>query len=499
MSNPRGKRSKTSDKYSVPSIRTRSHSVGHRGQTGATDPTVTDCEKVNNMSNSQYDEQFQQLLKQMTDLSATVTSEVSSVKSDVSSLRSDFESVKSEVSSFRSELAAVRKEVVDMKGTVNDIEKWVEDREAVDKQHEDKLNAMSDEMTNMQSNISDLQRNLIGSEKKFDQLKEYTLKLESQSRRDNLLFHGIPETNDEKNEKCLHELKCVLSECGVTDVDDIRFVRVHRLGAKDQHSKFPRPIIAKFHWFGDRMRVWGAKSDIRKIRGQKVFMTENYPPDIERRRKVLYPIFKAAKNAGREPSLVYDTLTLDGKKYTSDNIKDVPREFHPKYLATPTNNNITSFFTSDSPLSNFHPADVTDPDGTKYRSSEQMYQHRKALYHRDSHAASLILKSKTPYQAYKAGLGVKGQHQSDWYKGRELGREQMYKSVLTKFQQNPELCEFLIATGDTTIVEGNPTDSVWGVQLKYNDPDIFDPSMWNGKNWMGIILSKVRDELKSNT
>lgn len=484
-------------------IKTRSRSqsqstslVVNVGQPGDCSPP-----KVNNMSDIPEDK-VELLLKQMQDLS-------DSVKTEVSSIREDFASVRSEVSTFRGELASVRnemlktnKDMIDTKNTVSDLEKWVEDREHQDRKQEDTFSAISDGMSKMNDEITDLKQQLKQSHTNYDSLKEYTMRVEYQSRRDNIVFHGVPESvrprnpGDKTAEDCTSIIRDILIELGITDAADIRIVRCHRLGAKNDRNKWPRPIIAKFHWYGDRMTVWGLRSDVRSLRDGTMFITENFPPEIEQRRRQLYPSFKAAKATDSDARLVYDTLTVHGKQYTVDTIDKLPLELQPKYLATPSSNNITAFFTATSPLSNFHLADVVDEDGTRYHSSEQMYQHRKALFHRDNSAASIIMKAKTPYQAYRAGENVKGQHSSEWYTGRELGKEQMVKTCLAKFQQNPSLRQFLLATGNNELVEGNPKDSVWGVKLSYKDTKIFDRSNWKGKNWMGDVLTRVRQDLK---
>ena len=72
----------------------------------------------------------------------------------------------------------------------------------------------------------------------------------------------------------------------------------------------------------------------------------------------------------------------------------------------------------------------------------------------------------------------------------------MYKACAAKFTQNMKLQDFLLSTGDNDLVEGNPKDALWGVKLSVQDPDIFNKTKWNGRNWMGDILQRVRDELK---
>lgn len=70
----------------------------------------------------------------------------------------------------------------------------------------------------------------------------------------------------------------------------------------------------------------------------------------------------------------------------------------------------------------------------------------------------------------------------DW---EEVKYDVMYEIVKAKFIQNPDLKEKLLSTGDEYLVEGNHWgDRTWG---QVNGV---------GKNWLGKILMKVREELK---
>ena len=60
----------------------------------------------------------------------------------------------------------------------------------------------------------------------------------------------------------------------------------------------------------------------------------------------------------------------------------------------------------------------------------------------------------------------------------------MYIAVKAKFTQHIELSNLLISTGNAYIVEHTQNDSYWA-----------DGGDGSGKNMLGIILMKVRDEL----
>ena len=44
-------------------------------------------------------------------------------------------------------------------------------------------------------------------------------------------------------------------------------------------------------------------------------------------------------------------------------------------------------------------------------------------------------------------------------------------------------------------MEADPNDRFWGIGMSDSDKDAVDCSKWRGLNWMGEILTDVRDEL----
>ena len=65
-----------------------------------------------------------------------------------------------------------------------------------------------------------------------------------------------------------------------------------------------------------------------------------------------------------------------------------------------------------------------------------------------------------------------------------------------KFSQNAELKAFLIATGDSVLVEASPYDNVWGISLREDDERAKHPRTWQGQNLLGFALMDVRAALR---
>ena len=60
------------------------------------------------------------------------------------------------------------------------------------------------------------------------------------------------------------------------------------------------------------------KSAPTKLQGKRFGVNEQFPKEINDRRKELYPFYKQAKRPGKRASLVYDKLYIDGTLFKKD-------------------------------------------------------------------------------------------------------------------------------------------------------------------------------------
>jgi ribA/ribD-fused uncharacterized protein len=68
---------------------------------------------------------------------------------------------------------------------------------------------------------------------------------------------------------------------------------------------------------------------------------------------------------------------------------------------------------------------------------------------------------------------------------------------MAKFTQDKRLKEILLETGNKTLVEASPYDKIWGIGLAADDKRAKSRSTWQGKNWLGEVLTKVRNDINS--
>lgn len=132
-------------------------------------------------------------------------------------------------------------------------------------------------------------------------------------------------------------------------------------------------------------------------------------------------------------------------------------------------------------------------DKVVYKTAEHWMMAKKAKLFKDDKILDKVLQAKSPAEAKKFGREVKNYNETLWLAARfDIVKEGNYH----KFNQNPELKEFLINTKDRVIVEASPVDAIWGIGLASDHKDIENPEKWRGLNLLGFALMEVRDELK---
>ena len=136
----------------------------------------------------------------------------------------------------------------------------------------------------------------------------------------------------------------------------------------------------------------------------------------------------------------------------------------------------TSFFA----LHNFS-ANAIEIDGTTYPTAEHAFH---ALKFDDPRIREKIVNSSSPVTAFHLGKKYKPQRRADW---DDIKVGVLEDIIRRKAQQNPDVKEALLLSGDEQIVELNENDGFWG-----------SGADGKGMNHTGKILMKIRDELRSS-
>ncbi|XP_056021445.1 riboflavin biosynthesis protein VVA0006-like isoform X2 [Ostrea edulis] len=149
------------------------------------------------------------------------------------------------------------------------------------------------------------------------------------------------------------------------------------------------------------------------------------------------------------------------------------------------------FYGKDSPFSNFHPARFT-LEGIAYSCSEQYMMYQKAVLFHDEKQAKEILKASDPLTMKMLGRKVKHFDDDVWTKRCV---DIVKTGVLAKFKQNQHLERALIDTYPRILAEATPRSPLWGIGLGLKDPQINSRRSWRGKNWLGYLLTDVRNQI----
>ncbi len=176
----------------------------------------------------------------------------------------------------------------------------------------------------------------------------------------------------------------------------------------------------------------------------------------------LLPFFQEARKQNKNVSLKVDKLVLECKTYSVDTLSKLPEYFQTAKLGTRTENGVTTFYWSTSPLSNFHTVEIKDSEtGTIYHCGEQWLHNEKAALFKDISTSSEIMYADTPLEYKNPGWNVHNYNDNLWYKSGKASTV-MKKINMAKFQQYPEPLAFLKDTAPI-IAEANLHNKICGL------------------------------------
>ena len=342
---------------------------------------------------------------------------------------------------------------VDKNGSVLDNLKDI--KESVDFAHSN-ISEMKNHLDDLRVKLQDNEvncdstmRKLLETRSENKILKDQLLHLDWYIRRENLKIRGIPGDADESNVITVRKVRELLvDKLKLPNGNDIIFQRCHRLR---QVSGGVSDVIIRFAWYSDREAVWKKRFELK---GSNIYINEDLPFEMEKRRVRLYPIFKAAKDKKMNVSLKRDKLQINGTTYNVDTLDNLPLDLQPATLSCRVLDNAVLFYGRDSWLSNFFPARFTI-EGKTYLCSEQFYQYKKAQYANNMSIADQIMKTSDPADHHRLGKKL---HLPDDQWNTIISQQVMEEGLTAKFDQNVGLRQKLLDTGNKLLVECNQYD-----------------------------------------
>ncbi len=252
-----------------------------------------------------------------------------------------------------------------------------------------KENSSLNEQVNLnKEGVSGLKAKYEKLERENVEIKKKLVDLEARSRRDNLKIYNVPESEGENLRiwfgKFLSDKLGFLVPT-MMDVD-----RIHHIGKPG--GKGTRPTIIKFTKYSDREAVWNRR---KELKDSGISMSEHFPEEIDRKRRTLFPIMKAARRDGQRAFLAVDKLIINQQTYTVDTLSQLPEEYKLDRITLVRDGSFIFFFGRECPLSNFYISEFT-LDGHTFNSTEQFIQFSKAKMFSDTKTAEDILREPEP-------------------------------------------------------------------------------------------------------
>ena len=150
-----------------------------------------------------------------------------------------------------------------------------------------------------------------------------------------------------------------------------------------------------------------------------------------------------------------------------------------------------TLFWGGPPFSQWCPSPFTIDD-VEYSCTEQWMMSEKAVLFEDEVMLEQIMKATHPREQKGFGRQVQGFDPVKW---DAVARDVVYRGNHAKFTQHPFMKSQLLATAGTTLVEASPYDAIWGIAMSDGNADCHDRSKWKGKNWLGEVLTQLREDM----
>ncbi len=115
--------------------------------------------------------------------------------------------------------------------------------------------------------------------------------------------------------------------------------------------------------------------------------------------------------------------------------------------------------------------------------------YKKAILFGDHNAAREILSTDDPALHKAAGRKISNFQYEVW----SQFRYNIMVEILNQKFEDDFLKGKLLSSGNRILVEASPEDTIRGVGLSENHPDIIDEAEWKGLNLLGKALMEVSD------
>ena len=358
----------------------------------------------------------------------------------------------------------------------------------------EKIKINSTEVNQLKETTKNLNRDCERLKKENHSLQEQLNRIENKQLENNVIFQGIPEDENELASNRLEWIYHILADLvnhhdhriRLDTAKEASIEGTMRLGPYSRNKTRPVQVT-----FTNRFDVEWLFQNKKRLRAG-IYCDQAYCPDTENKRRILRPIWKAAKNHNSfrgKCRMDGDYLVLNGRKCGVGDIPFLPPDLSGYTVTSKSDRTSIGFFGELNPFSNFHSC-YFDLNGKTYHSTEQFIQYTKAIHFRDNETAERILRARTPLDCKKESRNINynGMDSSSW---QQVAKSRCKPGIKAKFDQNRTLMTILLNTGRKRLVECS-YDRLWGSGVPLHCHDSLQTSTQTGI--LGEILMEVRDE-----
>ena len=383
--------------------------------------------------------------------------------------------------------------VAQIRGDINDMRRDIK----VLMESKEFLRKSESEFKLVKVNQADLRMKYHNLERDNKEMKGRLAKIEDKMLENNIVIHGIAEERGERDEgrqeKIYHAMATTVRapnpvfRLQAAKRAKIKYTR--RIGTPNPNAYRPRPISVVFNKLDDAKILLQNKKNLP----EGVFVNREYSDETEKTRRYLRPIFRAAQDHSAykgQCRLDSDTLVIKGRRFTKDNIHQLPDDLSGFHVSSRTNTSTFGFFGELSPFSNFHPCRFSH-NGREYHCTEQFIQREKALFFKDYDVAEEMMMTNTALECKKLSRDIRNFNYTQW---AENCKGICMPGLICKFQQNKKLQSMLQSTYPKRLVESS-RDTLWGTGVILYDNNCLQEELWKGTGCLGEMLMEYREIL----
>lgn len=342
---------------------------------------------------------------------------------------------------------------------------------------------------NTERKLEVMSQAIVGNESNIQSARQEIRQVSQDVKDRNLVLNGIPESSDEVAiDVCLKFLKNIDPSLKQTEIETA--YRMGKMGKKENKKSSHRILLVKFK-VGERKQEVMRKKAALKNKKQlgKVFCNDDLP---EATRKVIQDMRDIASYAIKvgytDAKVSGSKLFVNGKTYYENDLVTLPDKLKLENVKTRATGEGIGFQSRHSYLSNFFPCHIRI-NGKLFTSSEQAYQHCKAIVCERDDTALAIKSTNDPEKAKH--FGDKLDTCPEW----EMKKRAVMKCVVDhKFKQNASLRDKLQSTSGMKLLECT-TNRYWGTGRRLDSPLWNESNSYEGRNELGTILEEIRNEM----